>query len=82
MTGSALTGAGVQRYRTAAQLVAAAFNFGLNLWLIPRHGWHGAAWASLMTDASLGAMNLFLVAHACRLEIAKTAADGVLAGER
>jgi O-antigen/teichoic acid export membrane protein len=82
MTGSALTGAGVQKYRTASQLVAAAFNFCLNLWLIPRYGWHGAAWSSLITDASLGAMNTLLLAHACRVEMAKTATEVVLAVER
>lgn len=57
MTGSALTGAGLQSYRTNAQLTAAALNFGLNLWLIPRFGWYGAAWSSLATDAALGGMN-------------------------
>jgi O-antigen/teichoic acid export membrane protein len=57
MTGCALTGAGMQRYRTATQLIAATLNFFLNLWLIPRWGWHGAAWSSLCTDAALGAMN-------------------------
>jgi len=45
--GDTLTGAGYQRYRTAAQLSAAGLNFGLNLWLIPAYSWHGAAWASL-----------------------------------
>jgi O-antigen/teichoic acid export membrane protein len=51
--GSILTAAGFQRYRTIFQLVVAGFNFGLNLWLIPAHGWLGAAWASLATDALL-----------------------------
>jgi len=57
MTGSALTGAGLQNYRTGTQLTAAALNFFLNLWLIPRWGWHGAAWSSLLTDGALAAMN-------------------------
>jgi O-antigen/teichoic acid export membrane protein len=52
-----LTGAGLQSYRTIAQVIAAGFNFALNLWLIPQYGWHGAAWSSLATDATLGAMN-------------------------
>ena len=82
MTGSALTGAGVQKYRTASQLIAAAFNFCLNLWLIPRYGWHGAAWASLVTDASLGVMNSLLLAHACRVEVARITLQPVLVGER
>jgi O-antigen/teichoic acid export membrane protein len=57
LTGAALTGAGFQTYRTVAQVVAAAFNFALNLYWIPRYGWQGAAWSSLITDASIGAMN-------------------------
>ena len=57
MTGCALTGAGMQRYRTATQLLAATLNFFLNLWLIPKWGWHGAAWSSLCTDTALAAMN-------------------------
>jgi O-antigen/teichoic acid export membrane protein len=57
MTGCALTGAGLQRYRTGSQLTAATLNFFLNLWLIPKWGWHGAAWSSLCTDAALAAMN-------------------------
>jgi O-antigen/teichoic acid export membrane protein len=55
--GSALTGAGLQRYRTGTQMLALAINIGLNLWLIPTHGWRGAAWSSLVTDGLLGAMN-------------------------
>lgn len=61
LSGSAITGAGCQRYRTAAQFSAAAFNFGLCLWLIPRFGWIGAAWTSLATDGSLGLVNWILV---------------------
>jgi O-antigen/teichoic acid export membrane protein len=55
--GSGLTCIGAQRYRSLAQLIAALSNFGLNLWLIPRYGWHGAAWASLGTDGGLGILN-------------------------
>jgi O-antigen/teichoic acid export membrane protein len=72
MTGSALTGAGLQRYRTSTQVVAACFNLALNIWLIPSHGWLGAAWASLVTDASLGALNwtvLFLCKRSVCLPI-------------
>jgi O-antigen/teichoic acid export membrane protein len=57
ITGHVLTGAGLQRYRTMAQIAAVIFNFGLNLWLIPAHGWRGAAWASLATDGALGILN-------------------------
>lgn len=76
IVGSALTGAGLQRYRTAMQFAAAAFNFALNLWLIPAFSWRGAAWSSLATDGGLGLITLCLVAILSRkskdsLEFAK-----------
>ncbi|MDR5730729.1 MAG: polysaccharide biosynthesis C-terminal domain-containing protein, partial [Terriglobia bacterium] len=55
--GDALTGAGHQNSRLGNQAFAAAFNFGVNLYLIPRYGWYGAAWSSLATDGMLGALN-------------------------
>lgn len=54
ITGAALTGTGHQKYRTGAQIAVALLNLGLNLLLIPSHGWLGAAWASLITDGMLG----------------------------
>jgi O-antigen/teichoic acid export membrane protein len=66
--GDTLTGAGYQRYRTAAQLSAAGLNFGLNLWLIPAYSWHGAAWSSLVTDGSLAAGNWILLGLLIRRE--------------
>jgi len=51
-----LTGAGLQRYRTAGQVAAVVLNFLLNLWLIPAYSWRGAAWSSLATDGALGVM--------------------------
>ncbi|MGC2398649.1 MAG: flippase [Acidobacteriaceae bacterium] len=51
--GDALAGAGLQRYRFWYESAAAAGNVVLNLLLIPRYSWHGAAWASLVTDGSL-----------------------------
>ncbi len=55
--GDALSGCGDQKFRLLCQSVAAVGNLGLNLYLIPRYSWHGAAWASLITDGALGAMN-------------------------
>ncbi len=55
--GDAMAGAGYQRYRLAAQAVAAGMNFGLNLYLIPRFSWQGAALASLLTDGGLGVLS-------------------------
>ena len=49
----ALTGAGHQELRTAAQIGVAAFNIALNLILIPAYSWVGAAWASLASDGAL-----------------------------
>src|SRR5581483_6178976 len=57
LTGSAITGLGYQRYRTAAQFFVAMLNLGLNVWLIPAYGWVGAAWASLATDGTLMLLN-------------------------
>jgi O-antigen/teichoic acid export membrane protein len=55
--GDAMAGAGYQRYRLASQAVAAGFNFGINLYLIPRFSWQGAALASLLTDGGLGCLS-------------------------
>jgi O-antigen/teichoic acid export membrane protein len=57
IAGAALTGGGLQRYRTASQVAAVALNFVLNLWLIPIYSWRGAAWSSLATDGALGLMS-------------------------
>lgn len=45
-----LTGAGFQSIRTGIHLITALFNFALNLLLIPRYSWQGAAWATLISD--------------------------------
>ncbi|MBV9886232.1 MAG: flippase [Acidobacteria bacterium] len=51
--GDAITGAGFQRFRLGLQAIAAAGNFGLNIFLIPHFSWEGAARASLLTDGLL-----------------------------
>jgi O-antigen/teichoic acid export membrane protein len=50
----ALAGAGKQSWRLTAQLLAASLNIAMNLYLIPRYSWVGAAWSSLATDGLLG----------------------------
>jgi O-antigen/teichoic acid export membrane protein len=55
--GDAIIGAGYYKFRTGSQFVAAAVNFGLNLYFIPHYSWVGAAWTSLMTDGGLAVMN-------------------------
>lgn len=72
LTGSAATGLGFQHYRTRTQIAAAALNFGLNLWLIPRYSWHGAAWASLATDGSLAIANCIILRNLQHRISAKT----------
>ena len=51
--GSAITASASQWNRTATQLGAAALNLALDVVLIPRFSWRGAAAASLVTDAAL-----------------------------
>ena len=64
--GDAIAGAGYQRYRLISQSIAAGGNLLLNLYLIPKYSWWGAAWASLLTDGGLSCMNwgaLYLLAR-------------------
>ena len=55
--GDALGGAGYQRYRFSYELAAAVGNLSLNLWLIPRYSWKGAAITSLLTDGGLAVVS-------------------------
>src|SRR5579863_299173 len=48
-----LTGAGHQGLRSGIQAGVALFNVLINLWLIPRYSWKGAAWSSIASDALL-----------------------------
>jgi O-antigen/teichoic acid export membrane protein len=49
----ALSGAGLQRARMAIQVLAAVINIVLNLVILPRYSWRGAAWTSLGCDGLL-----------------------------
>jgi len=49
----ALSGAGFQRTRTAIQVGIGIINVGLNLVILPRYSWRGAAWTSLACDGML-----------------------------
>lgn len=51
--GTAITACANQWVRTGAQFGIAVVNLALNLLLIPRWGWQGAAFASLVTDGGL-----------------------------
>ncbi len=59
--GSTITASSSQWLRTGTQAGAALLNLSLNLWLIPRWSWQGAALASLVTDGSLALSNGLLV---------------------
>ena len=59
--GDGITGAGYQRLRLGGQALAAAFNFGVNLYLIPHYSWRGAAWSSIATDGMLAVINWTLL---------------------
>ncbi len=65
LAADALTGSGYQGHRTVAQVGVAALNLVLNLWWIPRYGWLGAAWSSLVSDGAL-AVGLWVLARALR----------------
>jgi O-antigen/teichoic acid export membrane protein len=49
----ALSGANAQIVRTSVQVGVALLNVGLNLIILPRWSWVGAAWTSLASDAVL-----------------------------
>jgi O-antigen/teichoic acid export membrane protein len=55
----ALSGAGLQRARMTIQIAAALINIALNLVILPRYSWRGAAWTSLGCDGLLVAMFWF-----------------------
>jgi len=48
---NALTGAGYQGLRSFCLVATALFNVALNLWLVPKYSWKGAAWASIASDS-------------------------------
>jgi O-antigen/teichoic acid export membrane protein len=78
--GDAITGAGFQKFRLFSQMAAAAGNFALNLYLIPRYSWQGAAWASLLTDGSLAVLNwliLFALSRRARTKSPETKPNGL-----
>jgi O-antigen/teichoic acid export membrane protein len=71
----ALSGAGFQNLRCAVQVGIALFNALINLWLVPRYSWRGAAWSSIASDALLAvAIGLCAISLARR---ERTAAERV-----
>jgi O-antigen/teichoic acid export membrane protein len=51
-----LSGAGLQRIRTGIQVFVAFINIGVNVVILPRYSWRGAAWTSLGCDGLLVAI--------------------------
>ncbi|MGO8791720.1 MAG: oligosaccharide flippase family protein [Terriglobia bacterium] len=49
----ALAGANLQGRRTVIQIGVAVVNVLLNLWVLPRWSWRGAAWTSIASDGLL-----------------------------
>jgi O-antigen/teichoic acid export membrane protein len=72
--GTTITASSSQWLRTATQAAAAVLNLALNLVLIPRWSWQGAAAASLITDGALALSNGLLVAWLLRRHAASTSA--------
>jgi O-antigen/teichoic acid export membrane protein len=67
--GDAIAGAGQQKFRLISQAAAAGGNLLMNLYLVPRYSWHGAAYASLGTDGALGVMNWLALLYLSRRTI-------------
>jgi len=63
-----LSGAGFQRTRTAIQVGIGIINVGLNLVILPRYSWRGAAWTSLACDAMLVLVFWFTASYLFRRE--------------
>ena len=59
----ALSGAGLQRTRMVIQVVVALMNIALNLVILPRYSWRGAAWTSLGCDGLLVMIFWFTALH-------------------
>jgi len=64
----ALTGAGLQGWRSAIQIIVAILNAILCFILIPTNGWLGAVWASLLSD---GIMAILIWGFICCFSLAK-----------
>jgi O-antigen/teichoic acid export membrane protein len=75
----ALTGAGFQGTRTVLQIVVAAFNIAINVPLILRYSWRGAAWSSLICDGLLALILWLLILHRHRAQEPQPAAAPDLA---
>jgi O-antigen/teichoic acid export membrane protein len=62
----ALSGAGLQRTRMSIQVLVASINIGLNLAVLPRYSWRGAAWTSVGCDGLLVVVFWSTALYYCR----------------
>ena len=78
--GDSLSGAGFQGLRSAIQVTIALINIALNLAVLPKYGWLGAAWTSLASDALLLLSFWIAVRYKIRRAVQSTKRHG-LAGD-
>ena len=71
--GDALMGAGRQSFRSLVQLLIAALNIALNLWLIQAYSWKGAVVATLVCEGTMAVWFVLFLHRAAR--------DGVSSAE-
>jgi O-antigen/teichoic acid export membrane protein len=67
--GDSLSGAGFQGLRCSIQVLIALTNIGLNLAILPKYGWLGAAWTSLASDGLLLLGFWLVVQHKIRTSV-------------
>ena len=67
-----LSGAGFQGLRSAIQAAVAGINIALNIAILPRYGWLGAAWTSLASDGLLLLCLWSAVQHKLRTAVPST----------
>lgn len=63
--GTAISGSSSQWHRTTIQLGTAILNLVLNILLIPKWSWQGAAIASLLTDGALAGLSWLVARWLC-----------------
>jgi O-antigen/teichoic acid export membrane protein len=69
-----LSGAGFQGLRAVIQVAIAVVNVLLNLAILPRYGWLGAAWTSLASDGLLALTLWIAIQHKLRTTVRSTIA--------
>ena len=68
LAADSLTGSGHQKARSIVQVGAAILNILLNIYLIPRYSWQGAAYATLIADSLRLACLWLIILYLCQRE--------------